>query len=87
MKNCTDINCKFFAFLFEKNCRIEFDVEILAEINAELSRADKKHGPMGGKIEGLYTLRCEVEELSREVMKESHDPKSMRKEALQVACC
>lgn len=60
-------------------------MNIAAEAINELCRADAKHGPMAEKVEGLYTLKCEVMELTREVHRGKHDPAAMRKEAIQVA--
>lgn len=57
--------------------------EIVYDVLEELSRADAKHGPMAEPVEGLYTLRCEVMELAREVHRKNQDPAAMRKEALQ----
>lgn len=51
----------------------------------ELARADAKHGPMAEKVEGIFTLQCEVMELAREVHRKNHDPQAMRREAVQVA--
>lgn len=61
------------------------ELQIVGEIETELARADAKHGPMLEPVEGLYTLRCEVMELAREVHRKNQDPQAMRKEAVQVA--
>lgn len=58
---------------------------LAAEALSELDRADAKHGPMLEPVEGLYTLRCEVMELAREVHRAHRDPEALRKEAVQVA--
>lgn len=59
--------------------------DIYHEINLELDRADRKHPPMAEMVEGLYTLKCEVMELEREVIRRNFDPSAMKKEAIQVA--
>lgn len=51
----------------------------------ELDRSDKKHGKMMEMVEGLHTLKCEVAELEREIMRANHDPAAMKVEAVQVA--
>ena len=58
---------------------------VITEVFDELDRSDKKYGPMAEEREGLHTLKCEVAELEREVMKKKDDPEAMRKEAIQVA--
>ena len=50
----------------------------------ELSLADKKHPPMDGMFEGLHTLKCEVAELEREVMRKNTNKQEMLNEAVQV---
>lgn len=57
----------------------------ITEVINELDRSDKKYGAMAEEREGLHTLKCEVAELEREVMKKKDDPVAMRKEAVQVA--
>ena len=59
--------------------------DIYNEVMEELKRADKKHAPMAEKVEGLFTLKCEVMELEREVVRINHDKQAMRTEAIQVA--
>lgn len=59
-------------------------ISIYHDIMDELKHSDLKHGPMQGRVEGLHTLKCEVAELEREVMREFKDPEAMRKEAIQV---
>ena len=58
---------------------------VITEVFDELDRSDHKYGPMAEEREGLHTLKCEVAELEREVMKAKDDPEAMRKEAIQVA--
>lgn len=58
---------------------------LLIDASDELTRADKKHPPMAGMVEGLHTLKCEVAELEREVMRENTDFAAMRRELVQVA--
>jgi hypothetical protein len=58
--------------------------DILTDLLVELSKADQKYGPMQEMVEGLYTIRCELEELSREVMRYSRSKQEIRKEATQV---
>jgi hypothetical protein len=58
---------------------------LINDIFDELEAADKKYPPMAEKVEGLHTLKCEVAELEREIMRVNHDPAAMRKEAIQVA--
>lgn len=64
--------------------RTQTATEILPDLLVELYKADQKHGPMQECIEGLYTLRCEVEELTREVHRKNKDLPQLRKEAVQV---
>jgi hypothetical protein len=73
------------------SCGLGFSVEtveqlerILAAIILELNRADLKHPPMDGCEEGIETLRCEVQELNREVKRLNRDDEAMLKEAVQV---
>lgn len=58
--------------------------KIFAEILDELDRADAKHPPMAEKVEGFYTLKCEVTELEREIHRKNFDGEAARKEAVQV---
>jgi hypothetical protein len=58
---------------------------IFNQISEELDRADTKHPPMAGIVEGLHTLKCEVAELEREVMRETRNHCELRAEAIQVA--
>lgn len=51
----------------------------------ELERADDKHPPMAEMIEGLHTLKCEVAELEREIMRKNFAVTEMTREAVQVA--
>ena len=63
-----------------------FDMAYIIEvIKEELSHADKKYPPMAEPIEGLHTIKCEIAELEREVMRAEKDPGHMTKEAIQVA--
>lgn len=57
---------------------------ICMTMRQELVRADKKHKPMNGMIEGLHTLKCEVAELEREVMREERNYDELMNEAVQV---
>lgn len=51
----------------------------------ELKRADAKYPRMAEPVEGLCTMKCEVAELEREVMRANKNPEAMREEAIQVA--
>lgn len=61
-----------------------FLIDLAHEGLHELARADNKHGCMLEEVEGLHTLKCEVQELEREIMRKNRDKKAMRNEALQV---
>jgi len=61
------------------------ELNIAFEAIEELDRADKKHGAMAEMVEGLYTLRCEVMELAREVHRKNNNTDAMRREAIQCA--
>lgn len=61
------------------------DDDKLHQVLEELERANKKHGPMLCPAEGLATLRCEVEELNREMVRKNKDYVSYRNEMMQVA--
>jgi hypothetical protein len=54
-------------------------------IEEELRKADLKHGPMKGMVEGLHTIKCELAELEREVMREERNPEALVMESLQLA--
>jgi hypothetical protein len=58
--------------------------KIFTAIATELDRADGKYPPMNGPVEGLHTLKCEVAELEREVMREHKDHAALMQEAVQV---
>ena len=60
---------------------------IFDEIVSELRRADKKyqHDPMSTAELGLATIKCEVAELEREVLRPVYHEEWMRKEAIQCA--
>ena len=60
-------------------------ITIFSAIQNELNKADSKHPPMAEMIEGLHTLKCEVAELEREIMRKNFDDPDMVKEAIQVA--
>ena len=51
----------------------------------ELQSADRKHPPMVEMVEGLHTLKCEIAELEREIMRQNFNHVTMTKEAIQVA--
>jgi hypothetical protein len=61
--------------------------KIFVEIVAELSRADAKyqHDPMTTAELGLATIKCELAELEREVLRTQRHEEWLRKEAIQVA--
>ena len=59
--------------------------DILSDVLQELARADAKHPPMAEPVEGLYTLRCEVMELAREIHRANKNPVDTRRESIQVA--
>lgn len=54
-------------------------------IALEMAKADKKHGRMEDKIEGFFTVKCEVTELEKEAFRPSERPLALANEALQVA--
>ena len=58
---------------------------VIIEVFNELDRSDHIHGKMPEMVEGLHTLKCEVAELEREIMRKNHDPAAMKVEAVQVA--
>ena len=60
---------------------------IFDEIVSELRRADKKyeHDPMSTAELGLATIKCELAELEREVLRPVYHEEWMRKECVQVA--
>lgn len=51
----------------------------------ELEEADCKYPPMAEMMEGLHTLKCEIAELEREVMRANFNKHAMIKEAIQVS--
>ena len=59
--------------------------DFFAKVEAELTRANEKHPPMAGIIEGLKTMQCEVAEFDREVFRETIDPAAMELELIQIA--
>jgi hypothetical protein len=61
--------------------------EIFDAIEIELAHADKKyaHDPMTSPELGLATIKCELAELERELMRPVYKPEWMRKEAIQSA--
>lgn len=60
---------------------------IFNDIVAELKRADTKyaHDPMTTPELGLATIKCELAELEREVLRPTRNNKWLRKEAVQCA--
>lgn len=56
----------------------------IQQIFDELHRADQKYPPMAEAVEGLHTIKCELAELEREIMRQGFDQKAMIKEAIQV---
>jgi hypothetical protein len=62
-------------------------VDIFYEIRNELIHADKKyaHDPMATAKLGLATIKCELAELEREVLRPKRNEEWMRKEAIQCA--
>lgn len=60
---------------------------IINDIHDELLRADLKykHDPMTTAEMGLATIKCELMELEREVVRPKRHPEWLRKEAVQVA--
>lgn len=58
---------------------------IFNEILLELSKADNKYPPMAEAVEGLHTIKCELAELEREIMRKGFNQSLMTKEAIQVA--
>lgn len=61
--------------------------QIFYEIQMELNRADEKyeHDPMSTAELGLATIKCELAELEREVLRPVYHEEWMRKEAIQCA--
>lgn len=61
--------------------------KIFDEITAELIHADQKyaHDPMATAELGLATIKCELAELEREVLRPHRNESWMRKEAVQTA--
>lgn len=57
----------------------------LAEIAAQLAKAEQKHAPMRGAHEGYAVILEELDELWAEIKRQHIDPTAMRKEALHVA--
>lgn len=58
--------------------------KIFEDFGNELKKADEKYPPMSERIEGFFTLLCEVCELGREVFRANYDPVAMEKECNQV---
>lgn len=60
---------------------------ILCEVFYELAKADSKykHDPMSSAEIGLATIKCEIAELEREVIRPRRNDEWMRREAIQVA--
>lgn len=58
---------------------------ITVAIRSELIKADAKYPRMDGQVEGLHTIKCELAELEREIMRSGDDQVALRKEAIQVA--
>lgn len=60
---------------------------ILTDVFKELAKADEKyrHDPMVSAEIGLATIKCEIAELEREVIRPQRHEDWMRKEAVQVA--
>ena len=59
--------------------------QIFDLIIKELAAADHKYPPMAEAVEGLHTIKCELAELEREIMRKGFDQKALSKEAVQVA--
>lgn len=59
--------------------------DLIVEILNELDKADVKHGRMDDPEEGLQTVKCEFEELKREMRRLGKDYQAYRKEAVQLA--
>ena len=59
-------------------------VPTIQQVLNELAAADRKYPPMAEAIEGLHTIKCELAELEREIMRQGFDQKAMIKEAIQV---
>jgi hypothetical protein len=59
--------------------------QIFDLIIKELAAADHKYPPMAEAVEGLHTIKCELAELEREIMRKGFDQKAMTKEGIQVA--
>lgn len=60
-------------------------VPTIQQVLNELDAADLKYPPMAEAVEGLHTIKCELAELEREIMRQGFDQKAMIKEAIQVA--
>jgi len=61
------------------------NIQTLHLVLSELAAADRKYPPMSEMLEGLHTIKCELAELEREIMRRGHDPKAMIKEAIQTS--
>ena len=61
--------------------------DIFSAIEKELAHADKKyaHDPMTTPELGLATIKCELAELEREIMRPIYNASEMRKECIQTA--
>lgn len=60
-------------------------VPTIQQVLNELAAADRKYPPMAEPVEGLHTIKCELAELEREIMRQGFDQKAMIKEAIQVS--
>jgi hypothetical protein len=60
--------------------------KLLAEILNELAYADSKykHDPMSSAEIGLATIKCEIAELEREVLRPIRNNEWLKKECVQV---
>jgi hypothetical protein len=63
------------------------ETNIVFDVFDELARADKKyqHDPMASAEVGIATIKCELAELEREVIRPQRHEDWMRKEAIQCA--
>ena len=64
---------------------VDLGVPTIQLVLNELAAADRKYPPMAEAVEGLHTIKCELAELEREIMRQGFDQKAMIKEAIQVS--
>jgi len=82
-KTDNDLLSKFGLYLDEAPI-VE---DVMEEVEKELTRAVKMHGPMHSAHEGWAVIKEEMDELWAEIMKkkELRNQENMREEAIQIA--